>query len=131
MLTRRSSQAGEVLHIGKEANDLEEVQAGLVKDPNRVQITFGRNLWDVLRPIIAEIPAKRVQEEMGYGRAQAYYLRSGGRCPAKKRMPAMLACVARFAREKLSEAGCDEAGEDDMQTLAVYVARMDQAGKAR
>ena len=129
VLRRRSIRVGGVLHIGKEANDLEEVQAGLVRDPSEVQTTYGRNLWDILRPIIAEMPAKRLQEEMGYGRAQAYYLRSGKRCPAKKRLPAVLACAAKFARERLSESGCDEAGEEDIQAVAVYLAALEASGR--
>lgn len=129
ILRRRSIQVEGMLHIGKEANDLEEVQAGLVQDPDEVQTTYGRNLWDILRPIIAEMPAKRLQEEMRYGRAQAYNLRSGKRCPAKKRIPAVLACAAKFAREKLREVRCEAGGEEDMQAVALYVARSDQAGQ--
>jgi hypothetical protein len=46
-------------------------------------------------------------------------------------MPEVLACAARFARDKLHESGCGEVGEEDMQAVAVYLALMDQARETR
>ncbi len=103
LLSRRHIHVTDMVHIGKEANDLELVKAGMIEDEETVLTTYEPqgDLWETVQPVLAKMPAARVQEETGYSRREVYYLRKGKKRPAKKRLPKMTAMVAEWAREVL------------------------------
>jgi len=120
LLIRRHVQVLDVLHIGKEANAIDKVQAGLIDSEDEVLLTYERDLWDYLQPIIAEIPAARIQEETGYSRRMIYALRSGERRPSKERLEILLVLVAEHSRETLLELGSKDVPTDDRMAVVVY-----------
>lgn len=111
LLSRRQIHVTEVVYIGKEANDLELVKAGMIEDEEAVLTTYEAqgDLWETIQPILAEVPAARVQEETGYSRREVYYLREGKKWPSKRRLPEVVPMAARWAREVLE----DHSQQDD------------------
>ena len=80
------------------------------------------------RPIAADLarvmrvmPVERIRAETGYARRQAYYLRSGQQAPSPERLPALLACAARFARER-EHALAAKCGTDDAEVVRRFAA---------
>jgi hypothetical protein len=101
LLGPRHIEVDSVVHIGKEANELELVQAGLVDEEERVLNVYERDLWEMVQPILEEIPAARIQKETGYSKREVHYLRKGVKRPSKKRLPKVAAMAAGWAREVL------------------------------
>ena len=107
----------------KEANDLERVEAGLVEELEEVLTAYERPLAEDLARVLRAMPLEHIQAETGYGRRQAYYLRSGQRAPSPGRLPAVLACAARFARERIAVFPPEGAG-DDAEAVRQFAAIM-------
>lgn len=58
LLRRRLVEVTGVIHIGKEANELELVLAGLVGSEEEVTVRYERDPWEWLQPIVAEMPVR-------------------------------------------------------------------------
>jgi len=114
LLSRRHIHVTDVVHIGKEANDLELVKAGMIEDEEAVLTTYELqgDLWETVQPILAQMPAARIQEETGYSRREVYYIREGKKRPSNKRLPQVAAMAAGWAREVLE----NHSQQDDRAT---------------
>ena len=60
VLNRRHIELIDVVHIGKETNELEMVQAGLVEGEEAVLLKYKRDPWEYVQPILSEMPARMV-----------------------------------------------------------------------
>ena len=121
MLSRRYLEIADIVHIGKEANDLELVQAGLVTDEDSVLSIYLPDPWEIVQKVMAEIPAERISRETGCMLRFAQYLRAGDRRPSIDRFPIFLKLAAKFARE-VAQSGWVVAGSsDDMITVKHYI----------
>ena len=120
LLTRRRIQVLDVVHIGKEANDLELVQAGLVTSEQEVLTTYEQDPWLYLQPVLARIPTNQIVEKTGYSRRMANYLKTGEKGPSAKRFSHVLATAAEFARERLAEKNLPQIPDDDSAAIRLY-----------
>jgi hypothetical protein len=82
-LSRRPIDIAGVLHIGKEANELELVQAGLIGTGDEVTLRYERDPWELIQPAIAGLPVDIIVKATGYSRSMAYRLRRGERRPSR------------------------------------------------
>lgn len=76
LLGRRAVGAAEKVGIGKEADELEQVETGLIDDLEDVQMVYER---DRSRELCDQLRAMSVKEAMaftGLSRRQVFYLRS-------------------------------------------------------
>jgi hypothetical protein len=102
LLSRRPVCASGKHHVGKEANDLERVEAGLVDDLEEVVAVYKRDQWEEVRQLLKTVPVEQIMAETGYSRRNVFYLRKGSRKPDPGHMPLVLACAARVASNRLS-----------------------------
>ena len=126
MLTRRHTEVIDVIHIGKETNELELVQAGLKMGPDDVQLKYDRDEWHYLKQIIGEIPIDEILEGTGYSPRMVYALRAGTRRPSSKQMKLIRRLATAYASEHLSLTGLDPSGLDDLGWVRMY---LEQAGR--
>ena len=126
VLTRRHTEVIDVIHIGKETNELELVQAGLKMGPDDVQLKYDRDEWHYLKQIIGEIPIDEILEGTGYSPRMVYALRAGTRRPSSKQMKLIRKLATAYASEHLSLTGLDPSGLDDLGWVRMY---LEQAGR--
>jgi hypothetical protein len=119
-LIRRHVQVVDVLHIGKEANEIDRVQAGLVGSEEEVLLTYERDLWELIQPILKEIPVAQVIERTGYSRSMVYRLRRGEKRPSSDRLDILLVLVVERAREVFNELGYQDVPTDDRMAVVMY-----------
>ena len=110
----------DVLHIGKEANEIDKVQAGLVGSEDEVLLTYERDLWGLIQPILAELPVAQVIERTGYSRSMVYRLRRGEKRPSRDRLQILLVLIAEYARGRLTELGYEDIPIDDRMVAVMY-----------
>jgi len=95
-------EVGEVRYIGKESNEFEQVEQGLIHHREDVQPTYaapGRDRWDlVYLPAIARISPKRLVKIAGVGHRQIYLLRNRQRRPSPQVEARLCREVHRWAR---------------------------------
>ncbi len=120
VLSPRHIRVVGLAHVGKEANELELVQADTVIEEEQVLNTYQPDLWKALQPILTEIPANRLQKETRIGRRYVYYLRAGKRRPRGKRLSSLLRMAARWARGRLAELGELYTPRDDEEAVRMY-----------
>ncbi len=109
LLQRRPVTAQWVTHVGKESNKLEEVEAGLVHDPEEVYteyINARRDpAWAIIAQVLKDMPRSRLMHETGLSRRALTALRNGHALPHPKTREALARSASAFAREQLSHAG--------------------------
>lgn len=77
VLERRPVVAKESAVIGKEANELEHVETGLINDLEKVQTVYQPDRSEELREQLRGMSVKEAMEQAGLSRRQVIYLRSG------------------------------------------------------
>jgi len=117
---RRKQWVLDVLHIGKEANDIDTVQAGFVDSQDQVLLTYERDPWETLQPILAEVPVRLIMEKTGYSRSMAYALHKGDRRPSRQRLESLSGVLAEHCRRRLVGLGYLNSPVDDRMAVAVY-----------
>ena len=83
LLNRQHIIVKNVIHVGKEANEFELVQAGLVDVEENVLTTYERDLWEDLQLIVAKMSVEEIIQITGYSRRMAYMVMRGERKIAK------------------------------------------------
>ena len=78
--------ATETVVIGKEANELEQVETGLIDELEEVQTVYQRDRSEELRQQLRGMSVKEAMELTGLSRRQVLYLRSGQRQLHPKRL---------------------------------------------
>jgi hypothetical protein len=77
LLDRRPVIGTEIIVIGKEANDLEQVETGLIDDLEvEVQMVYKRDRSEARRERLRGMSVKEAMEFTGLSRRQVFYLRS-------------------------------------------------------
>jgi hypothetical protein len=79
LLGRRPVMAEELVVIGKEANELEQVESGLIDELEDVQTIYRPAPSDEFREELRSMPVKEAMALTGLSRRQVFYLRSGKR----------------------------------------------------
>jgi hypothetical protein len=119
-LIRRHVQVVDVLHIGKEANEIDKVQAGLIDTEEEVLLTYERALWELIQPILCDLPIAQVIERTGYSRSMVYRLRRGEKRPSSDRFEILLVLIAEHSHERLAELGYKDGPLDDRMAVFMY-----------
>lgn len=82
--------------IGKEANRLEEVQAGQVQDLDEVLESYSgpKERWnEVIRPILKQIPARRIADLTDYSVRWIHSIRNNSDIPSISTLERLTAIV--------------------------------------
>jgi hypothetical protein len=123
LLQRRPVMAEPVTHVGKESNKLEEVEAGLVHDPDEVYTEYvdARHdpEWETVVAVLKRIPRARLTQETGLSRRALTALRNGHALPRPKTREALVRAAAEFAREQLPVVA-HAAPRDDLAACVRY-----------
>jgi hypothetical protein len=89
-------------HVGKESNRLEEVEAGLIHDPDEVHTEYvGAQhdpLWEALVAVLKAIPRSWLMRETGLARSTITALRNGHARPTRKTREGLTRAAEEFAR---------------------------------
>lgn len=86
LLSRQSIYLAKVLHVGKETNEFELVEAGLVDREDDVLMIYQRDPWEELQPIVAKMTVEEIIRITGYSRRMAYSVKAGKRRPSEEAM---------------------------------------------
>jgi hypothetical protein len=85
-------------HVGKEANELERVDPGLVHELDEVLTVYERDRSGELREELRRMAVKEAIALTGLSRRQVHYLRSGQRKPSPACLDAMLPSTSSSVR---------------------------------
>jgi hypothetical protein len=124
LLSRRPLQALTVAHVGREANLLAEIQAGLVGDEEETLVEYRdskRGVWDrlILR-VLRELPVRETAAAAGIGERTLKDLRAGRARPTRSTRDALSAVAVAHARASLASDGIAQPRSDDA-CLARYL----------
>jgi hypothetical protein len=134
LLRRRPVAALYVTHVGKESNRLEEVEAGLVHDPEEVYTEYpdpAHDAWSTLVvPMLKRMSLRRIQEQTGMGRTQIKAVRNGHARPHATHRAALLRAAGAFGRDRVAAAG-RPVPRDDLAACAAYLtpSQLDAGGR--
>jgi hypothetical protein len=124
VLRRRSVQPATEVYIGKEANRVEEAEAGLIHKLREVLDAYAdlrRGPWERwVRPVLKDIPAWWLEKETGLSRRTIQRLRNGYSRPRAEHEAALSAAAAEFAASAQRDQGID-LPESDIACLHLYL----------
>jgi hypothetical protein len=105
LLGRRVVRTAYLVHLGKEANKLEEVEAGLEHDPDEVYTAYAdprRDPWRALvLPVLREMPSKQLASAVGMSERRLRDVLTGRARPPPNTEAAVTRAAAQFARNGL------------------------------
>ena len=131
LLQRRPVRATTITHIGKEANRLEDREAGLVHDPAEVSNEYGNPGGDpfdlLVRPILHEVPILAVADATGLSERTIKRARADG-SPSNNTRAALTHFAAEHARTQLRATGHDTPGHM-LSAIAAYLDQTDVTGR--
>lgn len=112
LLQRRPVEAIRIVHIGKEANDLDDLQAGVVHDVEEVLNTHvTADEWrNYVLPTLGEM-SRRELRELGLSGASIAAVRAARFSPTRRTKARLAAAAARFARGWLRDSRLLPPGE--------------------
>ena len=104
LLQRRHVRIDLIRYIGKESNNLEDVEAGLVHAVDNVYTEYTdprRDEWRTkIVPALKEIPLSVLQRKSGMSRRMLIYVRTGRRRPHRKNQELLAAIVRQTTKLK-------------------------------
>ncbi len=62
----------DVLYIGIEAIEIEKVQAALIDSEDKVLLIYMRDMWEIIQPIVKQIPLDEIINATGNFQSMAY-----------------------------------------------------------
>jgi hypothetical protein len=108
-LRRRPVTRSSRSYVGKESNQLEEVEAGLVHDPDEVYTAYvdpDQDPWRrLVVPVLKRMPLRAIQEQTGLSRSQIKAIRNGHARPHATHREELAQAVGEYARKQLHAAG--------------------------
>jgi hypothetical protein len=124
LLGRRVVRTASLVHLGKEANKLEEVEAGVEHDPEEVYTEYAdprRDPWRALvLPVLRRMPRKELAEAVAMSERRLRDLLKGRARPHPDTEAAMLRAAAQFARDELRRSG-SWVPPDDLAACAAFL----------
>ena len=124
LLERRRVVATGIRYIGKEANELDLIEAGLIPEDREFLTEYPRDIREYLPEILRLIPAKTLAKKLNICLRHAKYLRSGGRKPSPELLPKVIQLAAETARGILGEIGEPEIPRADEETVKLAAFRL-------
>jgi hypothetical protein len=109
LLQRRPVTRDSLAYVGKESNRLEEVEAGLVHDPEEVYTEYvdpGNDVWQTLViPVLKEMPLRLIQVQTGLSRSQIKAARNGHAFPRPANRELLMHTAGTYAGAQVHAAG--------------------------
>jgi hypothetical protein len=129
LLRRRPVTALYLTHVGKESNRLEEVEAGLVHDPEEVYTEYedpAHDPWHTLVvPVLKSMPRAVLAQQVGVSERTIAALRNGHVLPRAAHRERLVRAAGAFARAQLEAAGRPTSRED-LAACAAWLERNDE-----
>jgi hypothetical protein len=127
LLRRRPVTAAYVTHVGKESNRLEEVNTGLVHDPEEVYTAYEdpqHEPWQtVVVPVLRRMPRAVLAEQVGLSERTIAAVRNGHALPRAVHQEALTRAAGGYARARLRAAGNPvRVRLGDLEACAAYLA---------
>jgi hypothetical protein len=123
---RHITPAGHIRHVGKEANQLDERQAGLAHDPEETLNEYGAPQRDDFRtlvvPVLRELPVTDVAKATGLSERTIKRVRAGGVTPHAANRAKLTAHAVHHARRELCAAALSPP-RDDHAAVAQFLSR--------
>ncbi len=114
-----------IIHVGKESNRFEEVEAGLGQDGDEVYTSYDCP-WEGVRFALNAAPIEEGRRVTGLSRREVLRLRAGTEPRSRERRAAITQQAAEWARERLCEAGLDQCRWlNDSEALLAYRRQME------
>lgn len=126
MLFRRSIYVGDIVHIGKEANELELLDARLITDEDSILTIYRGDPWKYVQPVIADTPARVIIDKTGCSRRSAYNWKKGKGHPSGEYLRRLIEVAASAARDSWRSAGYARIPADDIMAVRLYAKYLDQ-----
>ncbi len=128
LLKRRPVQARSITHIGKEANLLDEIQAGLIGDDEQVLTEYHDQQLDpfvcLVLPIVRDLPLAQLTRETGLDPATIKRIRSRTVQPSTTSRELLTRYAGTYAREQLAHLlPAHKPDRDDLTACARYLAQ--------
>jgi hypothetical protein len=128
LLRRRPVTALYLTHVGKESNQLEEVEAGLVHDPEEVYTEYqdpAHDPWATLAvPVLKQMPRPQLETATGLDRSTLTRLRNGSTQPRTMHRETLTHVAGIFARDQLAASG-QAVPREDLAACASWLAWKD------
>jgi hypothetical protein len=109
LLQRRPVVACTITHIGKEANNLDEIEAQLIHDPDDAISDYPddrRAPWkSLVLPVLRQIPTHEIEKATGLNRSTIKRHKSGQTKPHIATRAKLTRVAANFARRELEQSG--------------------------
>jgi len=130
LLKRRPVTATRLVHVGKEANELEEIQAGVIRDAGEVlNEHLAEGVWfAVVVPVLQRMKRAALRTHLSGSRISK--LRAGALHPGRKALASLATVAGDFAREQLRAAGVVPP-VDPIDCCAAYLETVHPTGSTR
>ena len=132
ILRRRPVTTLYVTHVGKESNRLEEVEAGVVHDPEEIYTEYAdpsHGPWmTLILPVLKHIPARRLHEQTGVSLSQVKAIRNGHAVPRPKAREALIRLACEFAEAALRKSG-ENLSSAGLAACAAYLEVVRRGGR--
>ena len=119
-LQRQPVVATGIEHIGKEANRIDEVAAGLVQQPDAY--TVFEDAWPLARQVLERVSIEQARQLTERGRSATMELRAGRSRSSRRHRAEMVAAIAQWCRDALPEVVRDRAPLSDFEALDAWLA---------
>ena len=91
--------------MGKEANEIEQIDAGMMETEAERLLVYDDGEWEAIQRVFKMVPTKDLQRMTGYSRSMVKYVKSGERRPRFDDRPRIVSIAATYARERLVPLG--------------------------
>jgi hypothetical protein len=109
LLQRRLVARGTLTYVGKESNKLEEVEAGLIHDPEEVYTEYADPREDpwrtIVLPVLKQMPRRALMEATGLSRSQVTAIRNGHAMPRLHHRAVLIRAAEHFSSTQRTAAG--------------------------
>jgi hypothetical protein len=133
LLRRRLVTKLSLTHIGKESNLLEEVEAGLVHDPDEIYTEYvdARRdpAWEAVVAVLKQMTRSRLLQETGLSRSTITALRNGHAQPHDTAREALTQAAAKFVGEELFDVGA-KVSQRDTTACVHYIRKLGMGTRA-
>lgn len=131
LLGRRQIKVVGIIHVGKEANELELVQAELVPEEDEVLTTYMPDAWASIQPVLEQMHASRIRNETGCSLREIHYWKSNKYRPTGERYSRVISSCARFSRDELEKNQAPYIPVDDILAIKIYAESLKRPAKQR
>lgn len=118
---------GLTTHVGKKANQLEKVKAGIEHDPDVIFTEYvdpTPDLWRAMvLPVLTRMPARRLAEETGLAVSTVKAARNGHTTPHEGSRDVLVRVATEYAREQLRTRSVEPPAEDDAACAAFLASK--------